>query len=259
MSKRRAAIRGAGALLLVGVVTAAALFGYGLGRQMLRNEQCCAIPWSRNLIVSAREMFRLVRYPSQIGQDKWVTQSVFPGVTDGFFVDVGSGDGTLLSNTKALEQLGWRGVCIDPFPTNMEDRRCQIFKEVVSSEAGKRVTFRVAGDLGGIVDTLGRWKDDASGSRVVEFSTVALGDILARAHAPRFIHFVSLDIEGAELDALRGFPFAEYSFGALAVEHNFEEPKRSQIRALLESHGYARVHEWQQDDFYVPAATAPRR
>ena len=76
---------------------------------------------------------------------------------------------------------------------------------------------------------------------------------LERAKAPRFIHFVSLDIEAEELNALKGFPFDKYQIGALAVEHFNEEPKRSEIKALMESHGYKRVHNWIQDDFYVPA------
>lgn len=243
-------------LTLLGISTMSGLVGYGLGRQMLRNELCCKVPRSRNVVLSAKEMFRLVRFPSQIGQDKWVAQTVFPGVKDGFFLDVGSADGTVISNTWALEQLGWRGVCIDPFPKNMQGRTCQVFKEVVFREAGKRVTFHAAGDLGGIVDDLGRWKEDTRNSATVEFTTVTLADILTRARAPRFIHYISLDIEGAEFDALRAFPFDRYAFGALTVEHNFEEPKRSQILALLESRGYARVHSWKQDDFYVPADKA---
>ena len=64
---------------------------------------------------------------------------------------------------------------------------------------------------------------------------------------------MSLDIEGGELNALKGFPFDKYQIGALAVEHFQEEPKRSEIKALMESHGYKRVHTWYQGDFYVPA------
>ena len=64
---------------------------------------------------------------------------------------------------------------------------------------------------------------------------------------------MSLDIEGAEFEALRGFPFDKYKIGALDVEHNYEEPKRSKIEALMKSHGYKRVHTWYWDDFYVPA------
>ena len=107
------------------------------------------------------------------------------------------------------------------------------------------------GFWGGIVDTLGG-KDIKEKAPIVEFTTVTLGDILERAKAPRFIHYLSLDIEGGELNALKGFPFDKYQIGALTVEHNYLEPKRSEIKALMESHGYKRVHTSVRDDFYVP-------
>lgn len=39
----------------------------------------------------------------------------------------------------------------------------------------------------------------------------------------------------------------------MALEHNFEEPKRSEIEKLMNAPGYARVRTWMQDDFYLPA------
>ena len=211
-------------------------------------------------MVRAKEILGFVKFCSQIGQDKSVSELIYPGVKNGFFLDVGSADGTYTSNTTVLEQKGWTGICIDPFPRNMRDRTCQRFKEVVFSEAGKRVRFwegcNWGGDWGGITDTLGNYAQAVfvqKGAPIAEFTTVTLGDILERAKAPRFIHFMSLDIEGAQLKALKGFPFDPYQIGALAVEHNFEEPKRSEVRVLLESHGYKRVHTWMPDDFYLPA------
>jgi hypothetical protein len=44
---------------------------------------------------------------------------------------------------------------------------------------------------------------------------------------------MSLDIEGVELDALRGQPFDKYAFGALDLEHNNEEPKRDETGAFI--------------------------
>jgi hypothetical protein len=75
-------------------------------------------------------------------------------------------------------------------------------------------------------------------TETVELTTTTLEEILARANAPSFIHYVNLDIEGAELAALRAFPFSKYRVGALTIEHNHEEPKRSRIKTLLESQGY---------------------
>jgi hypothetical protein len=240
-------------LLVVAVALASGYAGAKLGKQYERNRHCCRTPQARNLWLSARELLGLATFHSQIGQDKWVLETVFPGVTNGYFVDVGSADGTLLSNTKALERRGWTGLCVDPFPTNMEGRTCRMLKEVVYSEAGRRMTFQASGEIGGITQTLGVWKDRALKAPSTELTTTTLRDLLARAHAPAFIHFISLDIEGAELDALEAFPFESHRFGALAVEHNFEEPKRSEIAALLKAHGYQRSHSWEHDDFYVPA------
>ena len=122
-----------------------------------------------------------------------------------------------------------------------------MLKEVVYSEAGRRMTFHVSGEIGGITETLGVWKDRALKAPSTELTTTTLRDLLARENAPAFIHFISLDIEGAELEALKAFPFETHRFGALAVEHNYEEPKRSQIGTVLKAHGYRRSHTWEQD------------
>jgi FkbM family methyltransferase len=138
----------------------------------------------------------------------------------------------------------------------MEDRTCRMLKEVVFNEAGKTMDFQAADDIGGLTETLDTWKDQADQSPTVKFTTTTLAEILARTKAPAFIHFVSLDIEGAELEALKAFPFDRHRIGAMAIEHNMEEPKRSQIAALMAEHGYRRVHSWSADDFYLPE-TAP--
>jgi Methyltransferase FkbM domain len=228
--------------------------GLKLGVRYQMNAECCQLPLSRSLVVSAKEKLGLATFYSQMGQDKWVSEAVFPGVKNGFFLDVGSGDGTFLSNTKALEQKGWTGICVDAFPRNMQDRTCQIFKAIVFSEAGKRVKFWEADDWGRIIDETVEMKArmQTYTAPIGEFTTVTLGDILERAKAPRFIHYVSLDVEGPELEVLKGFPFDKYQIGALTVEHNYIEPKRSEIKALMESNGYKRVNTSDRDDFYLP-------
>jgi FkbM family methyltransferase len=238
-------------MLVLVVAVAATALGMAVGRRYEFNDLCCAVPPSRNLALSLRETLGLASYPSQIGQDKWITETVFPGKSDGYFVDVGSGDGVVHSNTFVLEQKGWKGVCIDPFPTNVEGRSCRLFKDVVFSKAGDRVRFHTAGELAGIADTLDTWKRVAEQSPTVEFTTTTLGHILERADAPRHIDYMSLDIEGAELEALRGLPLDKYTFGAMTIEHNYEGRKRNDIQAFLEARGYRRVRTWRHDDFYL--------
>jgi hypothetical protein len=190
---------------------------------------------------------------AQFDQDLWVTRGVAPGKRDGYYLDVGSADGVRDSNTKLLDDLGWNGVCIDPFPTNMEHRTCQVVRQPVFNESGKRVKFRAAGLLGGIEQDLDRYK---AAKRVVEapeveFVTTTLDEVLAKAHAPNYIDYMNLDVEGGEYDALRGLSLDRYQIGALTVEHNWETAKRDAIHSLLVAKGYVRVRSWDVDDWYV--------
>ena len=213
------------------------------------------LPRHRQFILSMRNAFGFDKplYHSDYGQDRWVVQIVFPDVRNGFYVDVGSGDGVRQSNSKALDDLGWKGICIDPFPTGMQTRTARLFKEVVYSEKGLKVRFQPTSFTGGIEDHFNRTKDwpEHQKAEAVEFVTTTLDDILSRADAPGFIEYMSIDIEGAELEALKGLSFAKYKVGAFTIEHNWEEPKRSEVRVLLESKGYRYAFPRGRDDFYV--------
>lgn len=252
MTRSLRALLGVFVLVVLVVAAVSVYVAPRFTEQFHANEDCCQIPFGRNVVVTANELLGRVSYPSQIGQDKWVLETMFPGVTDGYFLDVGSGDGEFHSNTALLERRGWKGICVDPFPSNMDTRTCQVFKEVVWSTPGRVMTFQKAEGLGGLAETLDRWKDQAMKAPSVAMTTVTLDDILTRAKAPAFIHFMSLDIEGAELEALRAFPFDRIRLGALALEHNYEEPKRTQLVEFLAARGYQRTHSHNQDDFYAP-------
>jgi hypothetical protein len=241
------------ALLVPVYAVAAGLAGVRLGRIYERNWQCCRVPNPRRIALSVEEAVGINPYTSDRGQDKWVAETVFPGVTNGYFLDVGSADGVDLSNTYALERRGWKGICVDPFPRNMGTRACRVFHSVVDSEAGRHVRFLRAGDMGGIDAYLNSTRKVVEKASAVEFVTTTLARILDEAKAPAFIHFMSLDIEGAELAALQAFPFDKHSLGSVVVEHNFEEAKRAAIETLLAGHGLVRVHSWYADDFYVAA------
>lgn len=206
---------------------------------------------SPSLLLELKQYFGHANFYGQFGQDKWIMGSVFPGVKDGYFVDIGAGDGIRYSNSKALEDLGWKGVAVEPLPTGWETRKCLLFKEVLSNKKGEVVKFRVADGWSGIDSDLGLLKEKVKDAPLVEFVTTTVADILEKAKAPPFIHYVSLDTEGAEYLILQAFPFSKYKVGALTIEHNFEEPKRTNIRKLLESNGYRFVKQQIVDDWYV--------
>jgi hypothetical protein len=63
--------------------------------------------------------------------------------------------------------------------------------------------------------------------------TCTLEEILRACNAPTIIDYMSLDTEGSELIILSVFPFNRYQFRALTIEHNFSEPKRTQVSLLI--------------------------
>jgi hypothetical protein len=85
----------------------------------------------------------------------------------------------------------------------------------------------------------------------VNVPTLTLRDILDTANAPLFIHYLSLDTEGSEYRILASSVLEKYEFGYITVEHNWEEPKRSQIKNLLTSRGYTFYRTNEQDDDYI--------
>lgn len=245
----------------VAVLSLLAFFeGVMFGRTYERYRFVYAAPEHAAIRGSLSKLVGREKSYGQFGQDLWVTRGIAPGKRDGYYVDVGSADGERISNTKLLDDLGWKGVCIDPFPKNMGQRTCQVFRQPAFSESGKLVKFREAGNLGGIEQDLNRYKstDAITHAPMVEFVTATLDELLAKAHAPNYIDYMNLDVEGAEYDVLRGLSLDRYQIGSLTVEHNFEMTKREAIHNLLAAKGYVRVRSWEVDDWYVHSSLAPR-
>jgi len=250
-------------LLIRGVWIAAlslgsAYLGARVGMIYKMNRVLLELPVADSVVAALEQALHIRKWYAAGRQDMWVALSVAPGKRDGFYVDVGSADGVVDSNTYVFDRMGWKGICIDPFPANMGQRTCQMFRQPVFSESGRKVEFRVAGENGGIVDTMNRYKDSHPRANVVELVTATLDEILTRAKAPRHIDYLSIDVEGAELEVLRGFSIDRYEVDALTIEHNNEPVKREAMRQWLESKGYERVRSWIVDDWYVRKPLARR-
>ena len=241
-------------LLLVGALGAGAYLGYRTGRAEVLQEFVGIehLPARRSLAI--RYALGLEDFQGVAGQDLWVMHRVHPRVTNGFFVDLGSADGVANSTTWALERSGWTGICVDPFPRNMESRTCQVFAEAVDNVGGQTVQFQNPGsESGGILKYAGWWVSPEDKKNLVEVKTTTLRDVLRRGNAPSYIHYLNVDIEGAEYMALSEFPFDEYEFGAITIEHNNMEDQRAKIRELLVKNGYRLEHAILDQDWYVRA------
>lgn len=204
--------------------------------------------------------------PSQLGQDLFCVL-LTRGKREGFFVDVGASNGQTLSNTYLLEKhLGWRGICVEPssqFQHLARNRGCIVDGSVLGRTMGEIVTFVEAskilgkdgseaadefGHFSGVKSSLTTYKVEGT---EYQLSTQTLESVLKRHRAPVDIDFLTLDVEGHELEILTDFPFGNYRIGILVLEHNYEEPKRTKLRQLLLGHGFVLAAEAAWDDWYV--------
>jgi FkbM family methyltransferase len=165
--------------------------------------------------------------------------------TDGYFVEIGAGNGTDANNTFLLEnRFGWTGILAEP-ASKWHDalrsaRKARIDTRAVWVESGQMRPIPEPG-----VDDA----DDQDGPLV---ETVSLNDLLAQHDAPQVVDYLSIDTEGTEFDILQALDFDRWSFRVISVEHNYEA-RRDDVFALLGDKGYTRINEDASrfDDWYV--------
>lgn len=196
---------------------------------------------------------------SQIGQDLEVLK-FYNNKKDGFFVEIGASDGINLSNTYLLEKnYNWKGICVEPIPKNFnllcKNRPNSLCCDnAVYNESNMDVIFDIANNydlLSGIANNIDCHKTAVDKNKTqITVKTITLNDLLEKYNAPLLIDYLSLDTEGSELEILKFFDFNKYIFGLIDIEHNFVEPRRTQIRELLTSNGYDYIKENNFDDCY---------
>jgi FkbM family methyltransferase len=174
--------------------------------------------------------------------------------SSGFFVDVGAHDPRIGSQTWFLEEKGWSGILIEP-----QSRLCEKLRQ---ARPRSRV-FQVACGAPGQPEEMQIYIAEASShsslvrnlidpsERYVASETVkvkTLDALLAEAGEPR-LDFVSIDVEGTQLDVLRGFTLERYRPSLLLIEDHLHNLK---VHRYLTRQGYRLVKRTGLNNWYVP-------
>jgi FkbM family methyltransferase len=181
----------------------------------------------------------------------------FFGKGPGFFVEVGANDPHARSQTWHLEQAGWRGVLIEPQPDLAEKlraaRSAQVFEAACSApeNAGRKLPLHVAGPLSALDRE--RMAPGAMPERVIEVPVRTLDDILREANAPVPLDFLSVDVEGHELEVLRGFAFAHWQPRMILLEDHVADLAKHRF---LRRNGYRLIRRFENNGWYVPKDSA---
>jgi len=196
---------------------------------------------------------------SQLGQDLKVV-NFYKEKTNGYFIEIGASDGIQLSNTYLLEtSYNWTGICVEPIPDKyvplvINRPKSLCYNEAIYNESGLILDFDIAKNddlLSGITNNIDAHKNYVDSNKItIAVKSLSLLDLLDKSKSPKFIEYLSLDTEGSEYEILKNFNFDKYIFGLIDIEHNFIEPRRTQIRELLISNNYIYLGENGVDDMY---------
>jgi FkbM family methyltransferase len=212
-------------------------------------------------------------YQSQTGQDLFLNRWFFKNRSPGFFIDVGAFDGILGSNTFYFEErLQWRGIAFEPNPSAFDvlraTRSCCLIQGCAYHLDGQipflalserehrehtesrppRSLLQMMLDsshggamLSGIPEHMGQDDRVKWAGRAMKLdqslATVPCHriDTVLDDYGVTTVDYLSIDVEGAELEVLRGIDFARVQVNVIGVEHS---PRFSEVYDLLTTSGF---------------------
>ena len=176
----------------------------------------------------------------------------FFGGRTGYFVDVGANDPTLESQTHHLERAGWQGALIEPQPDLAarlkSEREVPVFAVACSSpdNSGKTLPFYIAGPMSSLHRD--RMAPGAVPQGVIDVPVTTLDRVLEDAAAPVPVDFVSLDVEGNEIEVLSGFSLESWRPRLILMEDHVADLRKHRC---LTSRGYRLIRRTNFNGWYV--------
>lgn len=201
---------------------------------------------------------------SQNGQDRLVIEKLFPGLRGGTFIEIGAFDGETFSNTALLErEYGWSGICIEPLPDAFAklkaNRSCICVNAAAAATADRELSFEAIDGYGAMLSGRTDTRPPAHDRRIVAeqhqhdfarkmiaVATVRASDVL-RHNNMTTVDFASIDVEGAELECLKGLLDPDITVRAIAIENNYGD---TDVHRFLALRGYVRIATAGEDDVY---------
>jgi len=188
------------------------------------------------------------------GREEALKADFFRDTATGFFVDVGANAPQDGSQSFALESCGWSGVLVEPQPDLAgqlrRERRARVYAVACSKpqDAGQTLTLHLAGIQSSLDANFYVAGMRRAGS--VEVPVMTLDQVLEDAGAPQPLDFVSIDVEGHEVEVLAGFDLARWRPRLLLIE---DVVQGLDLHRHLVARGYRWIRRTGINSWYVPA------
>ncbi len=201
-------------------------------------------------------IFSRETFYSQYGQDKYIYEHFFKNKKDpGIFIEIGAYNGITLSNTYFFEKhLGWRGICIEPLPEVFEKLKenrplSKCFRGCISDKNQWAQLIHVTGPsemLSGLAKKYDQQhlkridyelKELGGKMEIIKVPCCRLPDLLEKFQIFH-VDYLSIDVEGGELEILKSIDFNKFEITIISVENNYQDPE---FKRFLEQNGYKRI------------------
>jgi hypothetical protein len=192
-----------------------------------------------------------------------ILASLLRDVAQGTYIDVGANHPTRINNTYRLYQLGWTGLAIDGNdafePIWTATRPNDRFIQALLSDSAKDAEFRMFPD-----DTISSMDTDTGkryaarfepgATTVKKMRTRTLAELREHYLPGTEIHLLSVDVEGEDLNVLKGADLPQMQPGIIVVETkncSLYHPQDSAIVDYLTALGYRLIAKTPLDAFFV--------
>lgn len=191
-----------------------------------------------------------------------ILQRVLSDVPIGCYVDVGASFPVMDSNTYALYQKGWRGICIEPLGYKQawdQARPEDILINAAVGEKPRQTTLHIYNQSQQIStcseESMEHWKKHGTPpDRSVTVPVVTLNAVLAQHLGDRVLHLISIDAEGMEKEVLLGLDLKRYRPWVMIVEATkpgTPVPCHDKWESLILDSGYWMVYFDGVNRFYL--------
>ncbi|MCG6535356.1 MAG: glycosyltransferase [Syntrophales bacterium LBB04] len=223
------------------------------------------------LCMAVVHRFAVLSY-AQEGEDL-VLATIFKGKNDGFYVDVGAHHPKRFSNTYFFYRLGWRGVNIDAMPGSMElfrkVRKRDVNLEVPIAEKHEILKYYIFNDLAlnTFSKELAEQRDGEEGYAIIdtrELQTRRLSEVMEEAIPPgQQIDFMSVDVEGLDLNVLRSNDWEKFRPTILTIEDtestNLKQAEETELYRYVVSLDYQLVAKTVHALFFEDQHGSPKQ
>lgn len=204
-----------------------------------------------------KKVVSIFKNPPHDEQD--LVRNFFHNKKAGFYVDVGANDPVIESQTYHLEAMGWDGLLVEPLTEYCEKlkekRKGRVIQLACSAPENHNKVLRLLAAGGHSTLNENPIALGTESDQYVEVTCKTLDSILEENHVKKGFDFISIDIEGHEIEMFKGFSLRKWLPTLVLLEDHVTTHEKHHF---MTSNGYQLIMRTGLNSWYVPQSLGYR-